>query len=339
MAGLHGQVPVAYYPFSGNAKDATAFANHASVNGALFTQDQFGWSNSAIVFDGVQGSVRADNAAQLNTPNATISFWVNVNALPGTGEAFLISFGGWQERYKISLPPHGKPVFTTNNSSGISDMDSGAGNELQVGVWTHVVAVHDGAKDKIYLDGVLAAEKVVVGTLNSTTHPLGIGYDPIDNANYFNGSIDEVLILDAALSDLQVAALYTFQSAAPVVPPGKVASYSFNNNGADDTEFNNHADVSTASSATDRFGYGKSALLFDGTTTEVTAPNAAQLNSPYTTVSFWVKVNALPATGESFLLSFGGWQERWKISLPPHGKPVWTTNHSGGISGHGLRRE
>ncbi|MBK6621959.1 MAG: T9SS type A sorting domain-containing protein [Saprospirales bacterium] len=332
MAGLHGQVPVAYYPFSGNAKDATAFANHASVNGALFTQDQFGWSNSAIVFDGVQGSVRADNAAQLNTPNATISFWVNVNALPGTGEAFLISFGGWQERYKISLPPHGKPVFTTNNSSGISDMDSGAGNELQVGVWTHVVAVHDGAKDKIYLDGVLAAEKVVVGTLNSTTHPLGIGYDPIDNANYFNGSIDEVLILDAALSDLQVAALYTFQSAAPVVPPGKVASYSFNNNGADDTEFNNHADVSTASSATDRFGYGKSALLFDGTTTEVTAPNAAQLNSPYTTVSFWVKVNALPATGESFLLSFGGWQERWKISLPPHGKPVWTTNHSGGIS-------
>lgn len=331
-AGLRAQTPVAYYPFTGSATDESPYANHASVNGALLTQDRFGWSNSAMLFDGVQGAVRAENASHLNSPAATVAFWVHVNELPDQGEVFLISLGGWQERFKISLPSHGKVVWTTNNSSGISDMDAGDGNELQEGVWMHVAAVHDGVQDRIYIDGALAATKAVAGTLNSATYPLGIGYNPIDNANYFNGVMDEVILLDVALTDFQVAALYAVQSAPPSVPQGKVAAYTFRGNGADESDFDNHADISTGKLTTDRFGYGKSAMLCNGTSTEVSAPNAAQLNSPYTTVSFWVKPNSLPGTGEAFLLSYGGWQERWKISLPSHGKPVWTTNHTNGIS-------
>ncbi|MBL0109518.1 MAG: hypothetical protein IPP42_01070 [Saprospiraceae bacterium] len=53
------------------------------------------------------------------------------------------------------------------------------------------------------------------GALNSTTSPLGIGYDPIDVTNYFNGSLDEVQIYNVALSGDEVAALYLLQSAAP----------------------------------------------------------------------------------------------------------------------------
>ena len=47
-------------------------------------------------------------------------------------------------------------------------MDAGDGNELQPGAWTYVAMVHDGAKDKIYINGVSVAEKDVSGTLNST---------------------------------------------------------------------------------------------------------------------------------------------------------------------------
>jgi hypothetical protein len=84
------------------------------------------------------------------------------------------------------LPSHGKLVFTTNNSSGISDMDSG-GSSITPGAWTHVVMTHDGVNDKIYFNGLEVASKAVAGTLNSTTHPLGIGYNPIDGGNYFEG--------------------------------------------------------------------------------------------------------------------------------------------------------
>ncbi|MBK8426787.1 MAG: LamG domain-containing protein [Lewinellaceae bacterium] len=110
---------------------------------------------------------------------------------------------------------------------------------------------------------------------------------------------------------------------------GKVASYSFNGNGFDDSDFGNHADALSAEITTDRFGFGNSALLFDGTA-GVSASNGAQLNSATTTISFWVKPNAFASPGsEVYLLSNGGYQERWKISMPDHGKPVFTTHSNG----------
>ena len=331
-SGVYAQSPVANYPFSGSANDQSANANHAQVNGAKPAQDRFGWANSAFSFDGEQAFVRAANNAVLNSDYTTVSFWINVTELPAQGEAYLISFGGWQERWKVSLPPHGKLVWTTNNSSGISDMDAGDANALTPGVWKHLVFVHDGTRDRIYIDGAQVAEKNVAGIMNSTSNALGIGYNPIENANFFNGRLDEVRIYNTALDATQIAALYTAQSTPPVVAQGLVASYAFSGNTLDATAFRNHAQARDVKPATDRFGYGKSAYAFNGASSEVEASNSGQLNSPYTTVSFWVKPNSLPATGEVFLLSFGGWQERFKISVPPHGKPVWTTNNSSGIS-------
>ena len=76
-----------------------------------------------------------------------------------------------------------------------------------------VVTVHDGARDLIYLNGILAAEKDVLGNLNTTTHPLGVGYDPIGGSLFFKGSLDEVMIFDGALDAQQVACLlYTSPS-------------------------------------------------------------------------------------------------------------------------------
>ncbi len=328
-AGLHAQTPVANYTFTGNANDAAAAGNNALVNGATLTQDRFGWANNAFNFDGVQSYLQAPNNAALNSDYTTVAFWVKVKNLPAQGEAFLLSNGGWQERWKISLPTHGKLVWTTNNSSGISDMDAGGGNELVAGVWTHLAFVHNGTKDLIYINGAQVAEKNVSGTLNSTTKPLGIGYNPIDVGNYFSGALDEVRIYSSALSAAQIAALYADQNMAPTVTPGLVADYSFTKNTLDASPFANHATAKDVAFTTDRFGFGNSAFRFNGTTSAVTAANSAQLNSATASIGFWVKPNSFPASGEVFLLSNGGWQERWKISLPNHGKPVFTT-HSGG---------
>lgn len=328
---LFAQVPIAQYSFTGNANDLSTFGNNATINGATPTQDRFGFANSAFAFDGVQSAVTAKNAAQLNSGKTTISFWVKVNKLPGQGEVYLLSHGGWQERWKISLPSHGRPVFTTNSAAGIKDMDTDSVS-LPVGAWRQLVMVHDGTNDKIYVNGVLKKSVAVAGDLNNTTKPLGIGWNPIDTANYFNGSIDEVTIYNSALTDVQITALYTAQSLVPTVAAGRVASYSFKGSGFDSSSFANHATLTNVKATTDRFGYGASAYEFNGTSSNIKASNSAQLNSPATSISFWVKVNALPTNGEVFLLSNGGWQERWKISLPGHGKPVFTTNETSGIS-------
>ena len=324
VLSAQAQLPVAYYSFSGGAQDLNG--NHASIHGAQLTADRFGQANSAFFLDGQQAFLEAPNSSALNSDYATVAFWAKPASIPGQGEVYLISFGGWQERYKISLPAHGKCIWTTNNSSGISDMDAGAGNELTVGVWKHLTFVHDGTKDRIYVNGVKVAEKNVSGTLNSTTKPLGIGFDAVDRGNFFHGAIDEVAIFDVALNDVQIAAAYALQSSPPTVPPGVVASYSFSGNTLDGSALANHAQAENVRATTDRFGFGSSAYYFNGTNAGVTAANSSPLNSAKTTISFWVKPNSFPGSGEAYILSNGGWQERWKISLPSHGKPVFTTH-------------
>ena len=311
-----------------NANDLSTFGNNAAINGATPTQDRFNWANRAFAFDGVQSYVRANNATQLNSANMTISFWVKVAALPVQGEVFLLSHGGWQESWKISLPGHGKPVFTTNSAGGIKDMDSDSVS-LPIGAWRHVVMTHDAVGNKIFINGQLKKSIAASGALGTTTKPLGIGYDPIDTTNFFKGSLDEIMLFNIALTDVEVAALYTAQSAVPAIPNARVAAYSFNSTGFDSSVYANHAALTNVSTTTDRFGFGSSAYAFNGVSSSIKASNSAALNSANTTVSFWVKANALPAQGEAFLLSYGGWQERLKISLPAHGKVVFSTNNVG----------
>lgn len=324
-SALHAQQIVAYYDFNGNAKDVSGYANHASIHGATLTQDRFGRANQAFLFDGVQSQLSAINSPLLQSPTTSVSFWVRVDEIPAQGEVYILSHGGWQERWKVSLPSHGKPIWTTHaGGSCCSDLDSGT--PLEVGTWTHLVMVHDGAKEKIYLNGVLANERDYAGDLDATTQPLGMGYAPIDNAYFFKGALDEVAIYDGALTDVAIASLYADQSTAPVAVNDIVANYSFSGNTRDESSYANHASGRNITYTTDRFGFGKKSVTFNGVDAGVTAPNSSDLNSPTTTVSFWVNVKSLPASGEAYLVSFGGWQERYKISLPSHGKMVWTTH-------------
>ncbi|MBK9016402.1 MAG: hypothetical protein IPM82_21305 [Saprospiraceae bacterium] len=205
--------------------------------------------------------------------------------ISASGEVFLLSHGGWQERWKISLPSHGKTVFT---SGGVccSDMDSGT-TTLNTGrTWS---ATHDGTNDKIYFNGVEVATKLVAGALMRRSSA-GIGYDPIGNGSFFDGSIDDVQIANFALSGLQVAAAYAAQNTFPGTASTLVAGYSLNGNGNDDS------DLPTMPSSTQAWWQPQSAWLgwqcfLQGA---ATAANSAALQSDYTTINFG-KTRRLPS--------------------------------------------
>ncbi|MBC7883942.1 MAG: T9SS type A sorting domain-containing protein, partial [Saprospiraceae bacterium] len=190
--------------------------NNTAYGNALYTTDRFDKANKAVVFDGTSTFLEAANSPQLASDFTSISFWVNVHSLPAFGEVYILSHGGWQERWKISLPSHGKPVFTTHAATCCNDMDSGDGNALPLNEWKHVVMTHDGTTDRIYFDGVQVNEKPYAGPLNTTGYPFGIGYDPIDHGNYFDGALDEVQIYNRALTAQEVLDLYNEQSTEPV---------------------------------------------------------------------------------------------------------------------------
>ena len=114
---------------------------------------------------------------------------------------------------KISLPQHTRIVLTSNSknsqfTNAISDMDSGNGNELVKGIWWYVTMVHDGTNDIIYVNGVVANTKPAAGKLNNTARILGIGNNPIDGGQYFNGALDNLKIYNKALTAAEVTKLY-----------------------------------------------------------------------------------------------------------------------------------
>ncbi len=76
----------------------------------------------------------------------------------------------------------------------------------------------------------------------------------------------------------------------------------------------------------DFWDHPASACRFDGSNDKVTVANSPLLNfQDAITVSCWFKPLALPQK-ETFLLSHGSWQNRWKISVTPERKIRWTVN-------------
>ncbi len=58
---------VAYYPFDGNADDASGNGNHGIVHGATLTMDRFDNADSAYSFDGVDDYIVSSSDISLNT--------------------------------------------------------------------------------------------------------------------------------------------------------------------------------------------------------------------------------------------------------------------------------
>ncbi|MEY4205129.1 MAG: hypothetical protein RL013_2833, partial [Bacteroidota bacterium] len=199
---------VAHYPFEGNANDATPYLNHGVPGGdvSYINANHPNGGALAVKFDGQADSILAPNAVQLISDYTTVAFWIRVDGQnPADPESYILDFGHWDQRWKISLPQHKKIVWTTNSNNTqfpvfISDMDSGDGNEMVPGFWWHVVMTHDGVNDKIYVNGQLANTKPAAGKLNSTGRPLGMGGNPIEGGQYFNGALDELKIYNKALT-------------------------------------------------------------------------------------------------------------------------------------------
>src|SRR4051812_3076627 len=71
---------VAYYPFNGDASDATTNGNDAVFNNATLTSDRFGTANSAYSFNGVDSYIQILNSSSLNTgTQISLCVYVKVN--------------------------------------------------------------------------------------------------------------------------------------------------------------------------------------------------------------------------------------------------------------------
>lgn len=111
-----------------------------------------------------------------------------------------------------------------------------------------------------------------------------------------------------------------------------IAHYPFTGNANDVSGNQLHGQANGAVLAPDQNGTAQSAYYFNGGAQHIAVPNTPLLNfQDGITVSCWFKANALPEK-ETFLLSHGSWQNRWKISITPEKYLRWTVNTLNGIA-------
>ena len=159
LAGLNDGL-VAYYPFNGNANDASGNGNNGTVCGAVLTTNRFGVPNSAYDFDGATTYIRVPDSDSLELTNDfSLSVWVNRrNNAPGVPMGILCKHiagfnfdGTWMfQIYPIkgTVDFEATPYFDPNTESIT------APTQLS---WHHLVFNYQKASQvwTMYIDGVL----------------------------------------------------------------------------------------------------------------------------------------------------------------------------------------
>ena len=205
---------VAYFPFNGNANDASGNGNNGIVYGATLTTNRFGTPNSAYYFPGNNDWISVPDAPSLNLTNGfTLSAWINFEVGGTFGPRIVDKF-----MYSLFTEPNGGSralrMYLSDQTSLMTAIN------VYAGQWYHVVGSYDLHQRKIYLNGSLVASDSCTFALIPNSLPLEIGRKPVYGYDNFKGIIDEVRVYNRALSDSEVQQLYSLPDigVAPTPP-------------------------------------------------------------------------------------------------------------------------
>jgi hypothetical protein len=204
---------VAYYPFNGNANDASGNGNNGTVIGATSTQDMFGVPSSAYSFDGLSDYITIPDFPQADANAHTMSLWIEAKAWtirgPKIYEDFLDKDNAvaGQRQWVCQGMQSGQIRCAVFTSEGEYDLDSIS--QLQTNQWYHVVTTWDGTNESVFINGLYDSSTPAPGSLVQASAPVTIGANP-GFYQFFDGKIDQVRIYDRALSSNEVTQLYAY---------------------------------------------------------------------------------------------------------------------------------
>ena len=209
---------VSWWPGDGDATDIQGGNNGTLTNGATFAPGLVG---QAFSLDGVDDSVDMGDPFSLNVSGdqLTLDGWINPS-YSMVNEAWFFGKDAdglqpyalqWENGFVIGRIAN-VPVWTTYTPPA--------------GAWTHLALVYNGTANpslKIYINGV---PQPTVSTLPPPTGPIPVepahfvigqlGPRPSlgdPGGRYFGGLVDEVEVLDRALTDAEIAGIYNAGSA------------------------------------------------------------------------------------------------------------------------------
>lgn len=199
---------VGYYPFNGNADDATANHNNGTVYGATLTQDRLGNPDRAYHFNGTDNYIQIPFQPYLDRDQIqgyTVAFWFRFdNNNPGGYAGILDKSHGFPSydfmnwAFQIAPMDAGTRLFGWGGGNG-SEWLGGADAPIPLdGKWHHAAGTLLGQSFQLYVDGVLKSTHTFAGTVVDTVGDLFIGRH-YSLGRYYQGDVDEIRLYQRAL--------------------------------------------------------------------------------------------------------------------------------------------
>ena len=205
---------VAYYPFDGNANDASGNARNGIIEGAVPAPDRFSTPNTAYSFSGTNSIRLPVNINSDVLPELTISVWVNPGQQGPTHS----------DRHMVWSHDNGLYDRSLQIEAGNWSIYTGGSSYWPTGVkaepnaWQHVVVVYSTTDVTLFKNnarysfGSAPIPDNGESFISIGKYPSGI-YD-----ESFWGAVDDVRIYNRALSESEIQQLYNL--GLPPAPAG-----------------------------------------------------------------------------------------------------------------------
>jgi hypothetical protein len=207
---------VLYYPFNGNANDASGNGNDGTVYGAVLVPDRFGVPNGAYAFDGVDDYVAFPNTVFGATASEFTVFAVFWTQFEPSNDPLLVYKAGGGEM-GVELYPRYTAAGVNYPNYIVSGVKLSDGNWYDVGQGFSCLTNQVVSVCVVYRRGIALEQSInglttvtALPSLDMYPSPLGssIGaYGRGADNRYFKGVVDEVRIYNRALSAAEIQQL------------------------------------------------------------------------------------------------------------------------------------
>lgn len=219
---VQGQVSqndlIAYFPFDGDAKDASGLGNNGNMIGGVASgTDRFGNACGALSFDGKSGYVQVPNSSSLQKPYSEFSMttWFYIEKANDPNMLWLTFVCKGSQPTETSSNPQYRVQVQQSKSSTISlntEITENFNINYSQNQWYFFAMVYNGQQIKAYLNNQVVFSFNYNRKLVSNNAPLDIAHDVPGSTEYFAGRLDEMRLYSRALSESEVMALYNDQT-------------------------------------------------------------------------------------------------------------------------------